>query len=143
MSIPYVQDVQTVGYFVTTSILILSFWKLGGNTASNQVIATYKEQVGQLRDQVSELTNKVGVLTGQLREKDDRIKTLESIATNRNPELETFMKYVTETMKQSSGINTEVQAYMKNSTDYLRSIEEKLEDIEVGRSGKKNKVRKI
>jgi prefoldin subunit 5 len=111
---------------VTGIVIIFVFWRQGANTASAQVIATYREQVKQLTDQVASLTSKVGELTGALNEKDDRIKTLEAIATNRNPEMETFMKNMTDALEQGKIMNAEAQEYMKNSTEYLHNIKNAL-----------------
>lgn len=109
------QTLQEIGYLITTAVLVFSFWKMGGNTATSQVIATYKERVEQLQQTVNDLTAKLGELTGQLKEKDDRIRTLESIATNRNPELETFIK-------QMTLVSLQAQEFMKSSTEGMNSL---------------------
>ncbi len=111
---------------ISALAIVFVFWRQGANTASTQVIATYREQVKQLTDQVADLTRKVGELTGALKEKDDRIKTLEGIATNRNPEMETFIKVMTDAVSQGKEINARAEEYMKNSTEYLHNIKNAL-----------------
>jgi hypothetical protein len=71
--------------------MVLIFWKQGGNNASSQVIATYKEQVGQLQAQVAELTRRVGELTGVMAEKDKQIQSLQQVSIDNNPVLEKYM----------------------------------------------------
>lgn len=107
-------------------VFIFMFWRMGGNTASKDVITTYKEQVEQLRTQVADLTSKVGILTGQLREKDDRIKTLESIATNQSPEMTTFIKRMNLALDTNTSVSQNAADYMKQSMDLLTSIDRKL-----------------
>lgn len=107
---------------VSAMAIVFIFWRQGANTASSQVIATYREQVKQLTEQVATLTSKVGELTGALKEKDDRIKTLEAIATNRNPEMEIFMKTMNDAVEQGKVTSQAAQEYMQRTSDDLHMI---------------------
>ncbi len=122
-----------IGY----AVIIFIFWRQGGNSASaqlittnSQLLTTYKEQVLVLQKQVTDLTAKLGELTGQLKEKNDRILTLEALATNRNPELEVFMKFVTESIKGTVLTTSKAEEYMKSSDEYLHAIKDVLTPIQ-------------
>lgn len=87
-------DINTIALLAQGAAMIFFMWRTGANKASGEVINTYKERVVQLSQQVANLTSELGRLNGILQEKDERMKVLEAIATNRNPELEAFMKYM-------------------------------------------------
>ncbi len=129
------QAVPYLNLLVMAAAVFL-FWKKGGNDAESKATGAYKnvadayekeinqlktqmtaqaeafrkqmhEQSESFRAEINALTAKVGELTGILQEKNDRIKTLEEIATNRNPEIITLM--------------TDIRNFMQNINAYLAS----------------------
>jgi proline dehydrogenase len=119
-------EVQQILSILTPLAMVIVFWRMGGNTASTQVIATYKEQVNQLQGQVATLTKQVGEMGGILKEKNERIKTLEAIATNRNPEMETFIKKMMNQSEEDATARAAAKDYMERTSRDLHSIKNHL-----------------
>lgn len=101
-------------------------FKQGGNNASKDVISIYQTQVTQLKEENSDMRNDIhklnvdlGELRGILKEKDERIKILENVDLNRNPEIESFITISTATYK-------ELNQYMALSTKQLNTLVELL-----------------
>ncbi len=88
----------------------VDFWK---NQAND-----YKEMMAakdlKSNEQINALTEKVGILTGQLRSEKEQNDRLEKIMQGRNPEMETFMKYMVTSSEKHSETHT---AMMKVLTD--------------------------
>lgn len=101
-----------VGAFLLGLGYLFTYWKQGGTQAGSEVIAAYKEQVALNAEKISSLTHELGVLTGQLKEKDERIKLLEALVQGRNPEQ---IQYMHDMRKFTEG----VAQYMNNSTKTL------------------------
>jgi len=73
------------------------------------VINAYKQRVEQVENEMKEyrektvsemmvLTKQIAELTGVVKAKDERIKSLETILQNRNPEMENYMKSTTDVL---------------------------------------------
>lgn len=90
-------------------------WKAGGNNAAVAVITALKEQVAILQRQTENLTHEVGVLTGQLKEKNERVSALEQVLQGRSPEQEQYMNDMREFTKG-------VAVYMKDTAEILGSM---------------------
>lgn len=105
------------------------FWRNGTTRASAEVINLYKIQVDQLKDevrtlreQISSLTQQVGHLQGEVGEKDKKIKDYLGILQNRNPELEGFIRLVSEVAtaaKGSMALTHETNAIVKKLSAFL------------------------
>lgn len=108
-------NIVELGLFFVGAGYVFTFWKKGGNEASSEVIKALKEQHDINSNKISELTHEMGVLTGQLREKDERIKLLEALVQGRNPEQ---LQYMTEMRKFTEG----VAQYMADSTRTMGEI---------------------
>lgn len=104
-----------LGLFILGLGYIFTFWRQGGNQAGNEVIAAYKEQVALNAEKITTLTHEVGVLTGQLKEKEERIILLEAIVQGRNPEQ---VQYMGDMRKFTAG----VADYMANTIKTLGEI---------------------
>lgn len=124
---------------IATSYL---FFRNSTSSISRDVITSYKERVEQLQrdiddtkrenersrnkltDDIAKLTAQVNQLSGMIREKDDRIKTLEDLLTNRNPELQQYMK----DGKEIFGI---VKEYIMQTKILIEEIHHSIEMINV------------
>lgn len=72
----------------------------------------YKElkEINAIRDEknadlINTLTEKVGILTGQLKTEKEQTDRLEKIFQNRNPEMEKFMQYMVTSSEEQTKIN--------------------------------------
>lgn len=104
-----------VGFLALGGGYLYIQWRTGGNNAATSVIAAYKEQVAINQKQISDLTHEVGVLTGQLKEKTDRIAVVEGLIQGRSPEQEQYMKDMREFTKG-------VAQYMRDSAEIFASM---------------------
>ncbi len=109
--------INILGFLSLGTAYIFIQWRQGGNKASIEVIQTYKEQVALNREEIAKLNHELGVFQGQLREKDERIKLLEQLVQNRNPDMVEFMK-------TSSQVSQSASEYMKHSSDTLTEIKD-------------------
>lgn len=85
------------------------YWRQGGNKASSEVLAIYKnrdelqdKQRKEMSDRIHELTQEVGRLNGVLSEKEARIKILESVDVSRSPVLMQFMEKLNKSADESA-----------------------------------------
>ena len=124
------------GIFAASISFMISQWRQGGSKASIEVIATYREQVQQLKnslaeqaenhtkqmaalnkthsEQMSALTEKVGQLSGELKARDGLVKELKDILTDRekNSEMLQFYKMGNEYFKQAQPILNELKNHL-------------------------------
>lgn len=91
--------VMTVAYFKGQSRLGLNEANKDLNTTTQEVITTYKAQVDQMKEQIGnyrkdmhELTLKIGNLQGTIEEKDKQNRELKEILLGRNPDMDVFYK---------------------------------------------------
>lgn len=113
--IDWLPIINILGFLSLGTAYIFIQWRQGGNKAASDVITAYKEQVTLNREEIAKLNHELGVLQGQLKEKDERIKLLEQLVQNRNPEMEQFMKTVGQ-------IADNAAVYMKHSSETLAEI---------------------
>lgn len=113
---------MTVGSFVNTAIFVLTFWRLGANRASSEVIATYKEQVVALKDEVNRFKDKVDSLTkelftqkGAVAEKDKQIQSLQMVLQGRDPQQEQTMKFINDVASKAND-------FMSKQTNDIQEI---------------------
>lgn len=84
-------NLAEIGLLVLGIAYVFTYWTKGGNQASTEVINALKEQADLNSKKISELLHEVGVLTGTLKEKDERIKLLEALVQGRSPEQTQYM----------------------------------------------------
>lgn len=108
-------NVVEIGIFILAAGYLYTTWKQGGLKASAEVITAYREQVNLNAGKISELTHDLGVLTGQLKEKDERIKLLEALVQGRSPEQQ---QYMADMRTFTQGVAT----YMDHSTKTMGEI---------------------
>jgi beta-N-acetylglucosaminidase len=108
-------NLAEIGLFFVGFAYVFTYWKKGGNQASTEVINALKEQHQINADKISQLTKEVGILTGQLKEKNDRITMLESIVQGKNPEQ---IQYMADMRRFTEGVST----YMADSIKTLGEI---------------------
>lgn len=115
--IDWLPIINILGFLSLGSAYIFIQWRQGGNKAAADVITAYKEQVALNREEISKLNHELGILQGQLKEKDERIKLLEQLVQNRNPDMIEFMK-------TSSQVSQNASEYMKHSSETLTEIKD-------------------
>lgn len=113
---------------------IFVFWRSGANKTSTEVIATYREQVGQLKGELKEerdkresLNNQLGHLRGEFEAQKKKTEEYQAILQNRNPEMQKFMEvvllavqensiHIKETRDAMTAINTYINTYIKTQS---------------------------
>lgn len=115
--IDWLPIINILGFLSLGSAYIFIQWRQGGNKAAADVITAYKEQVALNREEISKLNHELGIMQGQLKEKDERIKLLEQLVQNRNPDMIEFMK-------TSSQVSQNASEYMKHSSETLTEIKD-------------------
>lgn len=87
-------------------ITVVSNSKSNKKDLKKDIITDFETRVTQLEtqnrtkdDEIHNLTAEMNQLKGALNEKNERIKTLEDLVTNRNPELGVFIKQGREAME--------------------------------------------
>lgn len=113
-----------LGIFVAAISYALSQWRSGGSRASVEVIATYREQVQQLKDellaqatnhtkQINDLTEKVGNLTGLISAKDTQITELKNLLLDKSPEMVEFYKTGNNYFKKAEPILSAIESHLQ------------------------------
>lgn len=120
---------QTILMLVGLCGGVYAMWKRSGNQVITEVLKAYEIQVKQLKERVEtceglhrENLNERGKMQGVIQEKDKRIAVLEAIATNKNPEMNDFMMYITRVAKSS-------ETYMKESEKFMQVLPDVLTEI--------------
>lgn len=140
MNIEWIPIVNIIGFITLGLGYLFVQFKMGGRGVSNEVIATYKEQVVQLkeevqtekdarakdrhdlRNQIQGLSLKVANMEGQLTEKDKKIEDLTTIFQGRSPAQDEFMK-------TSAALGKMAIEYMKRSDERETQTQEALTEI--------------
>ena len=112
-----------LGIFILGLGYLITYYKQGGNRATSEVIIAYREQVTLNAEKISNLTHEVGILTGQLKEKEERIKVLEGLVKV-TPEQQ---QYMIDMRKFTEGVTM----YMDQSTKLLNKINNVVEQRSV------------
>src|SRR5574337_704388 len=91
-------NILEIGFFLLGIGYLFTQWKNGSQQATKDVILIYQTQLKQLKEQYKEsseqihkLTSEIGELRGILKEKDERIKTLEAVDLSKNKQLNEYM----------------------------------------------------
>lgn len=113
-----------LGILAAAIAYVISQWKSGGSKASTEVIATYREQVQQLKDelatqakahteQMTALTAKVGELTGLITAKDTQINELKNLLLEKTPEMLEFYKMGNDYFREAKPILSEIKTHLQ------------------------------
>jgi chromosome segregation ATPase len=133
-----------IAAYLPTVVIILAIvftnWRTGAKQVSTEVLANYekldkqqKEQIDAYKKDIAEIRatmratemtfiEKISKLEGQLSEKDKRVKDLELIVTNRNPDLEKILSDIRDFMKRLSETNTKQTRMLETATGVEHSI---------------------
>lgn len=123
------------GVFLAACAYVYTQIRTGGSRASSEVIATYREQVSQLKEELTAqaknhsdqmtamadrhskemntLTDKVGVLTGLVTAKDAQIKELKDLLLEKSPEMVEFYKTGNSYFKEAAPILQEIKHHLQ------------------------------
>lgn len=109
-----------IGFIIFGGGYLFVQWKLGAKGVSSEVIATYKEQVAQLKEElIAETTGreqdrhdlkneiqalgiKVATMQGQMLEKDKKLQEFTAIFQGKDPELKQILQEIRDFMKKLS-----------------------------------------
>ncbi len=112
--------VMTVAYFKMQSKLGAKNAEKDLNTTTQEVIATYKEQVSQLKEQIEKyrldmhnMTDQFGQLKGVMSEKDKTISEMRDILSLRKPEMDKFFTEILPIMSQIKEFMSQINEHMK------------------------------
>lgn len=97
---------------VTTANQLTEFWK--------DQIQGFKVMVEDQNKKIQDLSNELNLVKGQLMEKDKQIKTYLEILQNRNPEMEEFMKYMVQSVKDQGESHKQIVDVLKEIHDFAR-----------------------
>lgn len=128
-------NLAPIGIVAAAVAYIIVQVRTGGTKASSEVIATYREQVGQLKaelmaqaknhsdqmtamsdrhsTEMSKLTAKVGELTGLVQAKDSQIKELKDLLLEKSPEMIDFYKKGNSYFSKAEPIISQIAAHLQ------------------------------
>lgn len=119
-----------IGILLAAAGYGLGKYREGQNSRRKDDIENKRSSFELLQDQVDALEVMVGkqkediiILQTQNSEKDKKIKEYMELIQNRNPEMNQFIKYLTETANASN-------RYMKDTGDFFLELHETLKKIE-------------
>lgn len=105
------------------------YWKNGGVGMNKTIIDGFRTRVELMQADINRLTNEdannkkeIGILQGTITEKEKQIGMMKELLTNRNPEMERFIKQMTSALASGAEQQRQAAQYMKDSMGIFQQI---------------------